>query len=666
MQFQKAPSHLASSVVHVLKNANTIFSSTPKQSIITSFNRLLLGSEISIEVKANLLDALSLMLVTFRHSAHHSLIFEIFSAFFNSVPYKRNSEYFSGVRLHFCENILIYTRKQALHSPKPLRIYLDMLEQLFIKRLLFEPLVESVLKSLQIDHFGLNFLIYLECKYLGGSADCRTCRSNLASGARPSSLTLCSVYLRFLSGIRVNPLVRHVKRDQSDWIIWDVIGRDSFKILKHFTFKNIRFNIPFFEENLLHMINFRMHSDPLWNRSVVGNRKPQEQPLKQVDHPSDDHKDQRDCSTDENNWQSYFLSQMEHGEPKAYETSLKVLHTRILGKLSERDVTDHDYFGCFFVYFCYHFRPFRDLVFARRLEIYVWLVKNIKSLDTKLKGLSLKLLMMCVPHEPEVLFENLLIKRVFSKETQEEVPKKHLMKTCQLISSNNNRARVARGEELQVDRPKVHQILETIFGRSHSKNFMWDLTNLKSIEDRLLNCFCNNSYLFKNYYNFNENSFFEEDTIGRFLISDDKASVQTSDTFRNTTKSTFEKLYFKSTLGLTAEFDYEQINVTNRPFFARRGISDRGWFQERFFELNGALYKGFEDEKALIRLESFSILALFVKHKLGRRLLTGRPGRVTVDWRVSRRARQADADGNDRAGANNAVQNLLHHVLLLQ
>jgi hypothetical protein len=45
-------------------------------------------------------------------------------------------------------------------------------------------------------------------------------------------------------------------------------------------------------------------------------------------------------------------------------------------------------------------------------------------------------------------------------------------------------------------------------------------------------------------------------------------------------------------------------------------VGNKGHFLKQFTLLNGALYKGFEDEKYMIRLESFSILALFVKHKL--------------------------------------------------
>jgi hypothetical protein len=205
----------------------------------------------------------------------------------------------------------------------------------------------------------------------------------------------------------------------------------------------------------------------------------------------------------------------------------------------------------FFVYFCHHYNYFKEFKFEKRLQFYIYLVKNIKSLDRLLKELSLKIFMMVIPHEPIVVFENLLIKEIFNTDHRINIPKKHLFKTCQLISSNYNlQSGRKTGKALNFNAQELQSKLVTIFGHESAKGFTWQLKDLTEIKERLLNCFCNNSYLIQKYYNFNENSFVEDVKMSKMLILDDNASVKTADTFRNTTKSTFEKLYFRSLLPL--------------------------------------------------------------------------------------------------------------------
>ena len=103
---------------------------------------------------------------------------------------------------------------------------------------------------------------------------------------------------------------------------------------------------------------------------------------------------------------------------------------------------------------------------------------------------------------------------------------------------------------MNIDQNNLKSVLSLMYNNSIANENIQNLIKIEEIKDMLLNCFCKNSYLLKNYYNLNEESLFEQDNMNQFLMKKDNASVNTMDTFKNTTKSTFEKLYFRSNLCL--------------------------------------------------------------------------------------------------------------------
>lgn len=539
------------SILNVMRNAEKIFKSESSKNIANSFTNLILTSDFSLEIKSNILRGLSLMLVTFEHSEHEYLILEILSKFFNSSLFKKNQEFFRSAKISFCENIFISTKRKSLKSKNKKEQYLLLVENLFIHNLLFKDILESIQKTLKLKNFYLNFLFYMECKYLGYNYNCIKCWENLQSDNLLTVSNICINYLNFISMCHFDPEKVPKEKRKDDFVIYNILGEDCYKNLKYFNLHNIEFYIPLIENNLLFIMHKQKEdNDLIWNKENVGNNKLWKKKI--INFLS---KNESERSIPVDNKEKLFDSFTKEiccVGFKNYQNSLKEIHKRIFQNIYEYNLKTKEFFSTFFLYFVYHFQYFKDLPFGKRLQFFTFLVKNVKSLNLYLKKLSFKMLMITIPHEPEIIFENLLIKQVFNPKNNFSPSKHHILKVCRVIAANNKKKLKLKNinTEMNIDQNNLKSVLSLMYNNSIANENIQNLIKIEEIKDMLLNCFCKNSYLLKNYYNLNEESLFEQDNMNQFLMTKDNASVNTMDTFKNTTKSTFEKLYFRSNLCL--------------------------------------------------------------------------------------------------------------------
>lgn len=169
-----------------------------------SLNKVLLTSNGSLILKANIMSCLSDLLILFETDQVKDFVFPILKNCFKTKLLIKDIALMQQCQHKFSENILIFMRKKELScSPsmsayKNCLVYVTVLRELVQKQLLFDHIIENINQRNFSNQFWLHFLFFQICLAISKKNFCENCFSSIFSNEGKCSLNkLCPELLNF-------------------------------------------------------------------------------------------------------------------------------------------------------------------------------------------------------------------------------------------------------------------------------------------------------------------------------------------------------------------------------------------------------------------------------------------------------------------------------------